>query len=107
MPIGDSVPCGVSTVHRVADADAELRREVAAEQDAVGLVGAAPVERRRGCPLRIARADVGDARLERGIDALELMNASPRAAVTSALPRIAGAAPMTCGTCRSFAASAW
>ena len=35
-PIGDSVPSGVSTRHDVADRDAELRREVLAEQDAVG-----------------------------------------------------------------------
>ena len=34
MPIGDSVPSGVSQRQVVAERDAELRREVGAEQDA-------------------------------------------------------------------------
>ena len=38
---------------------------------------------------------------------LNVMNASPLSVLISALPRMAGAAPVTPGTFSSFATSAW
>ncbi len=105
MPIGDSVPCGVSTETESPTDDAELRREVGAEQDRAGAVGLRRRRARRATPLRIAAEIAVTCGSSAGSMPLRLMNAWSPAAETSALPRMAGAAPITCGTRRSCSAS--
>ena len=104
--MGDSVPCSVIDRDRVADGDAELAREVLAEQDAArhafrfGRISAS-IE-----PCCIAARRSVTVASSAGSMPVRLTNSSDRAAVISALPRIAGAAPVTCGIRRRMSDSA-
>ena len=103
MPIGDSVPCGVSTVTESPTATPSFAARSLPSRMPSSIVRAAWRRASSRLPLRIAPADVGDARLERRIDALdadELLRR--RRADRAPCPRIAGAAPTTCGNCRSL-----
>ena len=105
MPIGDSVPCGVSSDTR-RRCDAELGRQILAEQDAVRLLVGRRVQRVEAAALH--RADLRSVTSGSSAGSMPLIwtGTVSWAAEISALTEIAGAAPMTCGSWRSLSASA-
>ena len=92
MPIGESVPCGVTSVTVSPTNAPSCAGQVVADQDA-GQVLVARRRERVEAAARHRAAELGHVALERGSMPLTVMNVSPRVARDDApCPRIAGAA---------------
>ncbi len=104
MPIGESVPCGVISVTRSPSFTPSWLARSSPIRMAGGSSSLSCASASR-LPCFIASLIAVTVGSSAGSIPFTLMNACESPAVTSALPKMVGAAPTTPGTCRSFSAS--